>query len=82
MSGLGRAQVRSRGGMGQLMVLQHPRCRPGSGACPRANVVFCSVVCEGFRHLGRRTEEYAELVVTLEDGRGVGEADVRESGAG
>ncbi len=33
-------------------------------------------------HLGRRTQKYSELAVILENGRGVDEADVAESGAG
>ena len=49
---------------------------------PRTTVLFHSVSFAGLMHLGRRTQKDAELAVALEDGRGVDEGDVCESGAG
>jgi hypothetical protein len=39
------------------------------------------VVPGGLVLLGRHAQEYAELAIVLQDGRGVDEADVAESGA-
>jgi hypothetical protein len=59
---------------------QHPRCGLGSGAPHPRNVLTRSVIPDGLVHLGRDTQKDAELAVILENGRGVDEADVAESG--
>ena len=64
-------------GMGHVMV---PALRPGIGGCPPTDLTQSGFPA-ALLHLGRRTEKYSELAVILENGRGVDEADVAESGA-